>query len=49
MGKDSLGNIIKWILMDKSTKYPLNNIKLNTLKKREEDKSLTYPNKQPSC
>ena len=44
MGKDSLGNIIKWVLMDKSTKYPLNNVKLNTLKKKkkkERDKSLT--------
>ena len=43
MGKDSMGNIIKWVLMDKSTKYPLNNVKLNTLKKKkkERDKSLT--------
>ena len=42
MGKDSLGNIIKWVLMDKSTKYPLNNVKHNTLKKKKKkDKSLT--------
>ena len=38
MGKDSLGNIIKWILMDKSTNYSLNNVKHNTLKKEKKKK-----------